>query len=99
MFSFRSLVHAVAGMVGGATAITVFYPLNVIRTRLQVTESKEMESMVGLALRMLREEGVASLFTGWQSQVMALAASNFVYFYQYNGIKANDPFPVFLFFG
>jgi adenine nucleotide transporter 17 len=88
VFSYRSLVHAISGMIGGATAITAFYPLNVVRTRLQVTESKEMESMVGLALRMLREEGLPSLFTGWQSQVMALAASNFVYFYQYNGLRA-----------
>ena len=88
VFSYRSLVHAISGMIGGATAITAFYPLNVVRTRLQVTESKEMESMVGLALRMLREEGLSSLFTGWQSQVMALAASNFVYFYQYNGLRA-----------
>jgi hypothetical protein len=29
LFSYNSLVHAVSGMVGGACAITVFYPLNV----------------------------------------------------------------------
>jgi adenine nucleotide transporter 17 len=46
-----------------------------------------MDSMVGLGLKMLKDEGLSSLFTGWQSQVIALAASNFVYFYQYNGLK------------
>jgi adenine nucleotide transporter 17 len=60
----------------------------VIRTRLQVTESKEMESISSLASRMLQEEGVSSFFAGWSTQVQALAASNFVYFYQYNGLKA-----------
>lgn len=88
LFTYKTLVHAVSGMVGGSTAITVFYPLNVIRTRLQVAEGREMESMTGLAGRMMREEGLSSFFRGWQSQVMALAASNFVYFYFYNGIRA-----------
>lgn len=88
VFTYKSLVHAISGVVGGATAITVFYPLNVVRTRLQVTESKEMDSMVSLSLKMLKQEGVEAFFTGWRSQVVALAASNFVYFYQYNGLKA-----------
>ncbi len=44
LFSYNSLVHAVSGMVGGASAITVFYPLNVLRTRLQVSESKEVRA-------------------------------------------------------
>jgi hypothetical protein len=63
-------------------------PLNVIRTRLQLTDSKQMDSMVTLGVKMLKDEGISSMFTGWQAQVIALAASNFVYFYQYNGLKA-----------
>jgi adenine nucleotide transporter 17 len=44
--------------------------------------------MVTLGVKMLKDEGISSMFTGWQAQVIALAASNFVYFYQYNGLKA-----------
>jgi hypothetical protein len=95
-------------MVGGACAITAFYPLNVVRTRLQVSTSKQMEGTVSMAVKILQTEvscfagpafvlcvrslggtltqGMAGLFTGWSSQVIALAASNFVYFYQYNGM-------------
>ena len=58
-----------------------------IRTRLQVAEDKDMESIASLASRMLSDEGPASFFRGWQSQVTALAASNFVYFYNYNALK------------
>ena len=36
---------------------------------------------------MLQEEGPGSFFQGWRSQVTALAASNFVYFYNYNALK------------
>jgi adenine nucleotide transporter 17 len=53
-----------------------------------VTESKEMEGFISLASKIVQQEGPAALFTGWSSQVAALAASNFVYFYQYNGLKA-----------
>lgn len=66
----------------------MFYPLNVLRTRLQVSESKEMDSFISLAGKIVQNEGLGGLFSGWHSQVVALAASNFVYFYQYNGIKA-----------
>lgn len=47
-----------------------------------------MEGILACASRMVKEEGPGSLFRGWQSQVAALAASNFVYFYQYNGLCA-----------
>lgn len=36
VFSYDSLVHAIAGSTGGATAITMFFPLNQIRVALQV---------------------------------------------------------------
>lgn len=54
LFSYHSLVHAVAGMCGGACAITAFYPLNVLRTRLQVSESKKVSPISPLLCDAMR---------------------------------------------
>ncbi|PNI48734.1 SLC25A17 isoform 3 [Pan troglodytes] len=35
VLSYESLVHAVAGAVGSVTAMTVFFPLDTARLRLQ----------------------------------------------------------------
>ena len=44
LLTYRSFVHAVSGCVGGATAITLFYPLNTVRLRLQVDPSYEEQA-------------------------------------------------------
>lgn len=88
LFTYKSFVHALAGATGGITAISIFYPLNTIRTRLQVSDDKEFLGPISLAQKIVREEGgIAALYRGWQAQVVSLGCSNFVYFYTYNGMK------------
>lgn len=87
LFSYKSLVHAVAGMTGGVTAISTFYPLNVVRTRLQITD-RASPGVTVVMKEIIKEEGIGGLYQGWQSAVVSLGASNFVYFYTYNGFKA-----------
>lgn len=36
LFTYDTLVHAIAGSVGSVTAMTVFYPLDTVRSRLQL---------------------------------------------------------------
>lgn len=89
LFTYENLVHAISGMTGGVTAITTFYPLNVVRTRLQVDENLKGESNVfKTILKIAEKEGIQSLYQGWWSAVVSLGASNFVYFYTYNAFKA-----------
>mmetsp|Transcript_30828 Transcript_30828/g.60153 ORF Transcript_30828/g.60153 Transcript_30828/m.60153 type:complete len:326 (+) Transcript_30828:18-995(+) len=87
VFSYKSLVHAISGATGGVTAITVFFPLNNVRLRLQVNEDQKAVSALECMKTILKEEGVEGLYRGWVSAVVSLGASNFVYFYTYNGIK------------
>lgn len=36
VFSYEAFVHAISGTAGGACAMTLFYPLDVMRTHMQV---------------------------------------------------------------
>lgn len=36
VFSYEAFVHAISGTAGGAAAMSLFYPLDVIRTHMQV---------------------------------------------------------------
>lgn len=88
IFTLDSFADGCAGAAGGTSAISVFYPLNLIRTRLQTADpNKPAPSMVEVVQDILKDSGPAGLFTGWWAQVVALGSSNFVYFYVYNMLK------------
>lgn len=76
-------------MCGGVSAISVFFPLNNIRTRLQVESGdKKGRSVLQCGKDIVEADGIAGLYQGWWSAVVCLGASNFVYFYTYNGLKS-----------
>ncbi|XP_025920807.1 peroxisomal membrane protein PMP34 isoform X8 [Apteryx rowi] len=60
--SYESLVHAVSGAVGSMTAMTVFFPLDTARLRLQVDEKRKAKTTPAVLLEIIKEEG---LNTGW----------------------------------
>lgn len=82
----NDILHAISGSIASALSITLFYPLESIRTRLQVN----CNSSSGVNLSTIRlvydiaknknEGGIASLYRGWASLVLALMTLNFVYF-------------------
>ncbi|KAG7270162.1 hypothetical protein CRUP_026163 [Coryphaenoides rupestris] len=76
VFSYESLVHAVSGAVGSVTAMTVFFPLDTARLRLQVDEKRKARSTPAILAEIIKEEGL-------------LCCSNFVYFYCFHGLKAS----------
>ena len=39
VFTYEAFVHATAGMCGGQAAMSAFYPLDIIRTYMQVNEN------------------------------------------------------------
>uniref|UniRef100_A0A8C2ICL4 Solute carrier family 25 member 17 n=1 Tax=Cyprinus carpio TaxID=7962 RepID=A0A8C2ICL4_CYPCA len=58
VFSYESLVHAVAGAMGSVTAMTVFFPLDTARLRLQVDEKRKAKSTPAILSEIIKEEGL-----------------------------------------
>ncbi|KAM4721841.1 peroxisomal membrane protein PMP34 [Rhinophrynus dorsalis] len=88
VFTYESLVHAVAGAVGSVAAMTLFYPLDTARLRLQVDDKRKSHSTPAVLMEIMREEGVFSPYRGWFPVISSICCSNFVYFYTYNSLKA-----------
>ncbi|BFZ17856.1 hypothetical protein BsWGS_20895 [Bradybaena similaris] len=88
LFSYTNLVHAVSGASGSVIAISVFYPLDTVRTRLQVDDHRRAKNTYEALKDIIREEGLKGLYLGWFPVVSALSGSNFIYFYTYNGLKS-----------
>lgn len=87
LFSYRNFVHALAGAVGSVTAMTVFYPLDTARTRLQVDDKRKAKSTAYVLMDIIHEEGLQSLYRGLLPVLCSLYCSNFLYFYTFNGLK------------
>ncbi|MBN3293533.1 PM34 protein, partial [Polypterus senegalus] len=89
VFSYESLVHATAGALGSVTSMTVFYPLDSARLRLQVDEKRKAKSTPAVLAEIVREEGLLAPYRGWFPVICSLCCSNFVYFYTFNSVKAS----------
>ncbi|KAG9264385.1 peroxisomal membrane protein PMP34 [Astyanax mexicanus] len=87
LLSYETLVHAVAGAMGSVTAMTVFFPLDTARIRLQVDENRKSKSTPVILSEIAKEEGIMSLYRGWFPVISSLCCSNFVYFYTFNFLK------------
>ncbi|XP_072530592.1 peroxisomal membrane protein PMP34 [Salminus brasiliensis] len=88
VFSYESLVHAVAGAMGSVTAMTVFFPLDTARLRLQVDEKRTARSTPAILVEIVKEEGLLAPYRGWFPVICSLCCSNFVYFYCFHSLKA-----------
>ncbi|XP_060945482.1 peroxisomal membrane protein PMP34 [Limanda limanda] len=88
VFSYESLVHAVSGAVGSVTAMTVFFPLDTARLRLQVDENRKAKSTPAILAEIVKEEGLLAPYRGWFPVICSLCCSNFVYFYCFHSLKA-----------
>ncbi|KAL3876149.1 hypothetical protein ACJMK2_034021 [Sinanodonta woodiana] len=88
VFSYSSLVHAVAGAAGSVIAMTVFYPLDTARTILQVDDKRRAKHSPVVMFEIACDEGFSALYRGLFPVITSLCISNFVYFYTYNTLKA-----------
>ncbi|CAN9505234.1 unnamed protein product [Ophioblennius macclurei] len=87
LLSYETLVHAVAGAMGSVTAMSVFFPLDTAKSRLQVDEKRKSKATHIILAEIVKEEGVLSLYRGWFPVISSLCCSNFVYFYTFNTLK------------
>lgn len=89
VFTYESLVHAVAGAMGSVTAMTVFFPLDTARLRLQVDDKRSSSSTPAILAEIIKEEGLLAPYRGWFPVICSLCCSNFVYFYCFHSLKAS----------
>lgn len=88
IFTLSSFADGCAGAAGGTSAITVFYPLNTVRTKLQTDDpTKKSMGVLEVMSEIVEQKGIAGLYSGWWGQVVALGTSNYIYFYTYNMLK------------
>lgn len=88
LFTYDTLVHAIAGSVGSVTAMTVFYPLDTVRSRLQLEKDRQAKSTMQMLQDLVQQEGIESLYRGLPPVLTSLCASGFVYFYTFHGLRA-----------
>ena len=58
LFTYETLTHAIAGSVGSMTAMTVFYPLDTVRSRLQMEDNRKAKDTLQMLQDLVKEEGV-----------------------------------------
>lgn len=83
----KDILHAISGSIGSALSITLLYPLETVRTRLQVDTSLTPHSSFLIIFNIGKREGIQGLYKGWFSLVVALMALNFVYFYSFQSLR------------
>lgn len=69
------------------TAMSVFYPLDTVRSRLQLEEKRKAKNTLATMKDLVQEEGVSSLYRGLEPVLYSLFASGFVYFYSFHGLR------------
>ena len=86
----KTTVPLIAGFSGGVVSTTLLLPLDIVKLRLQVTESskpwRRFRSFRILA-GIVKYEGLRGLYQGWTPAVLGSAISWGGYFYFYEGFK------------
>ncbi|KAE8573657.1 peroxisomal membrane protein PMP34 [Halyomorpha halys] len=91
LFTYNNLIHAVSGAVGSVIGMVVFYPLDTVRSRLQLEERRSAKNTFKIMKDLIREEGFSTLYRGIVPVLQSICVSNFVYFYVYHGLKKSFP--------
>ncbi|XP_012265165.1 peroxisomal membrane protein PMP34 [Athalia rosae] len=87
VFTYETLVHALSGAAGSVVAMTTFFPLDTVRSRLQIEEGHESKNTLAIIRELIAKEGFLTLYRGIVPVLQSLCASNFVYFYTFHGLK------------
>ncbi|XP_066600229.1 peroxisomal membrane protein PMP34 [Prorops nasuta] len=87
LFTYETLVHAISGAAGSVVAMATFFPLDTVRSRLQLEDSRESKNTIMTLRDLVSKEGPHTLYRGMVPVLQSLCASNFVYFYTFHGLK------------
>ncbi|KAL4451237.1 hypothetical protein ABPG77_009309 [Micractinium sp. CCAP 211/92] len=73
--------HSVFGAAAGAVTGLVTTPLDVLKTRLMLDGAKgQYKGVLDCATKIIREEGTAAMFRGWEPRVMWIGIGGSVFF-------------------
>lgn len=88
---------AVAGSTGAVLANAIVYPLDMIKTRLQVqvkrrpgaaaTSDEHYTSTLDAIRKIVADEGIGGLYSGIHGSLLGVASTNFAYFYWYSTVR------------
>ncbi|KAK3702820.1 ADP/ATP carrier protein [Vermiconidia calcicola] len=90
---------AVAGSTGAVIANALVYPLDIVKTRLQVqvkkhhtdehdsTHDKHYEGTMHAIMSIIEDEGLHGLYSGIGGSLLGVASTNFAYFYWYSTVR------------
>ncbi|KAL8923705.1 MAG: hypothetical protein Q9208_004457 [Pyrenodesmia sp. 3 TL-2023] len=89
--------NALAGATGAVLANATVYPLDIVKTRLQVqvkrkstdqeptaTNDAHYTSSVDAMRRIVEDEGITGLYSGIKGSLLGVTSTNFAYFYWYS---------------
>lgn len=93
---------AVAGSAGAVIANALVYPLDIVKTRLQVqmkkhhsdpvssthtTNERHYTGTLHAIMTIIEDEGVNGLYSGMAGSLLGVASTNFAYFYWYSVVR------------
>ena len=87
---------AIAGSTGAVLANALVYPLDIVKTRLQVQVKKELEAhpdekhytgTLHAIKSIVEDEGLHGLYSGLAGSLLGVASTNFAYFYWYSVVR------------
>ncbi|KAI9806025.1 MAG: ADP/ATP carrier protein [Piccolia ochrophora] len=92
--------NAVAGATGAVLANAIVYPLDIVKTRLQVqvkrkpdesaprtVDEAHYDSTLDAIQKILADEGLYGLYSGFGGSLIGVASQNFAYFYWYSLVR------------
>ena len=83
-----SLVHAMAGATGGVVSMALTYPLITLSTRSQVNSKEQRLSQLETLKQIIKEEGIAGLYSGVNSALFGISVTSAIYYYWYELVKS-----------
>ncbi|KAH0352306.1 hypothetical protein KCU83_g3837, partial [Aureobasidium melanogenum] len=90
---------AIAGATGALLANALVYPLDIVKTRLQVqvkrrpddvsttTNDRHYEGTLHAINCIIEDEGLAGLYSGMVGSLLGVVSANFAYFYWYSSVR------------
>ncbi|RMD41596.1 hypothetical protein DV735_g3538, partial [Chaetothyriales sp. CBS 134920] len=87
---------ALAGASGAVLANALVYPLDIVKTKLQVQVKKRggdgsdeyYEGTLDAIKKIVQDEGIAGLYSGIEGALLGVASTNFAYFYWYSLVRS-----------
>ncbi|KAL8659293.1 MAG: hypothetical protein Q9226_000508 [Calogaya cf. arnoldii] len=93
--------NALAGATGAVLANAIVYPLDIVKTRLQVqvkrknidqepltTNDAHYTSSLDAIRKIFEDEGIAGLYSGINGSLLGVTSTNFAYFYWYSTVRS-----------